>query len=246
MSADDLRPYIANYIWHRAHEFDDPDYQKELTDKAIHILSVILPYHGIPVTVVYPDDNPLHIREWTTANLERELEVLRWHRADAEATWGPDSENALVTRYLVEPDEQAITKELERRRLAATMPSAPRWPDRQEDRRDLFDEIKDRSNIVDVAIDRLGLRSTSKQAGVFWFQCFAHEDKTPSLAVYPSDQHFHCYACHAHGDVIDLVKGALHLSSLQQALHYLGEWTGATKRTIVVQRGDETVEVEAP
>jgi DNA primase len=35
----------------------------------------------------------------------------------------------------------------------------------------------------------------------------AHEDRTPSMYVYPEDQHFHCYGigCGARGDVLDLV-----------------------------------------
>lgn len=32
-----------------------------------------------------------------------------------------------------------------------------------------------------------------------------HEDKTPSLSIYPDTQIFRCYGCGAHGDVLDLV-----------------------------------------
>lgn len=31
-----------------------------------------------------------------------------------------------------------------------------------------------------------------------------HEETTPSFTVYPDDNHFHCYGCGAHGDVLDL------------------------------------------
>ncbi len=36
--------------------------------------------------------------------------------------------------------------------------------------------------------------------------CPFHDDRTPSLVVYEDDQHFHCFACGAHGDVIDFVQ----------------------------------------
>ena len=35
-------------------------------------------------------------------------------------------------------------------------------------------------------------------------RCPFHEDHTPSLRLY--DDHFYCFGCHAHGDVIDLVS----------------------------------------
>jgi DNA primase len=35
--------------------------------------------------------------------------------------------------------------------------------------------------------------------------CPIHEERTPSFTVYP-DQHFYCYGCQHHGDVIDLCE----------------------------------------
>lgn len=34
-------------------------------------------------------------------------------------------------------------------------------------------------------------------------RCPFHEDHTPSLKLYPD--HYYCFGCHAHGDVIDLL-----------------------------------------
>ena len=45
--------------------------------------------------------------------------------------------------------------------------------------------------------------------------CPFHDDHDPSLALY--DDHFYCFACGAHGDVIDLVGGLFHLSPYQSA-----------------------------
>jgi hypothetical protein len=35
--------------------------------------------------------------------------------------------------------------------------------------------------------------------------CPLHDEQSPSFYVYEADQHFHCYGCHAHGDVINLM-----------------------------------------
>lgn len=35
--------------------------------------------------------------------------------------------------------------------------------------------------------------------------CPFHDDRTPSLVIDERDQHFHCYGCRAHGDVISWV-----------------------------------------
>jgi DNA primase len=35
--------------------------------------------------------------------------------------------------------------------------------------------------------------------------CPFHDDRTPSFMVDQRDQHFHCFSCGAHGDVIDFL-----------------------------------------
>ena len=42
--------------------------------------------------------------------------------------------------------------------------------------------------------------------------CPFHDDRRPSFLVYEDDQHFHCFACGAHGDVIDFVRRRFNLS----------------------------------
>jgi DNA primase len=36
--------------------------------------------------------------------------------------------------------------------------------------------------------------------------CPLHGEKTPSLKVYPGDRGWHCFGCHAGGDVLDFVQ----------------------------------------
>jgi hypothetical protein len=194
----------------------------------------------LPVYVVA--EPPISTGHATTEELLREQDVLRWRRAEAEWTHGPDSQEAKITGYLVEEELFAIERELGRRRQVKDMPSAPRWPAAPEDKRAEWYEIKRRTDIVDLAFKVVGANAV-QQGGLVWFSCFAHEDNTPSLAVYPSDQHFHCFSCGLHGDVIDLARHALHLTSFQATMAVLGEWCGVTSRTIAIETPEGTKEV---
>jgi DNA primase len=46
----------------------------------------------------------------------------------------------------------------------------------------------------------------SRRGALLMGCCPLHEDRTPSFLVDERDQHFHCFGCGAHGDVIDLVR----------------------------------------
>ena len=48
-----------------------------------------------------------------------------------------------------------------------------------------------------------------------FMRCPIHADKTPSLKLY--GDHFHCFGCGAHGDVIDLTAGLLGCSQVEAA-----------------------------
>ena len=47
--------------------------------------------------------------------------------------------------------------------------------------------------------------------------CPFHDDHRPSLRLY--DDHFYCFACAAHGDVIDLTAKLLGVSALEAIRH---------------------------
>ena len=64
---------------------------------------------------------------------------------------------------------------------------------------ELIDEIRIQNDIVSVVSEYVAL----KQRGSSYFGlCPFHNDRHPSL--YISDDHYHCFACGEHGDVIDL------------------------------------------
>lgn len=56
--------------------------------------------------------------------------------------------------------------------------------------------------------------------------CPFHANKVPSLKLY--GDHFHCFGCGAHGDVVDLAAGLLSCSKAKEYAEdcRLGEWTG--------------------
>lgn len=65
-----------------------------------------------------------------------------------------------------------------------------------------IDEVKSRTNIVDV----IGARVTLKKAGRnFKGLCPFHNEKTPSFMVSPDRQSWHCFGCAKGGSVIDFV-----------------------------------------
>jgi DNA primase len=63
-------------------------------------------------------------------------------------------------------------------------------------------EIKGRADIVREIGARIPL---AKKNGHFEGHCPWHEDKHPSLWVYPHNQSFYCYSCGAKWDVIDFI-----------------------------------------
>jgi hypothetical protein len=199
---------------------------------------------GTRLPVYLVDEPPIYTGHATTEELLREQEVIRWHIAAAEHDYGIDSLEAQIVANLMAGELTSIDAELQRRFLAKAMPSAPRWPSAPEDKRSEWDEIKRRTDIVWLADKVIG--HGNKKGGVEWYRCFAHEDKTPSLAVYPAsdDQHFHCFSCGMHGDVIDLARHAMHLTSFQATMAVLGEWAGVTTRTVAIVKDGETVEVK--
>lgn len=77
---------------------------------------------------------------------------------------------------------------------------------------------------IDRIAERLGMELRNQSSTIKTTLCPFHDDKSPSLQIDTSRshgrQHYHCYACGAHGDVIDLVKGSLQVD-FKQAVDWL-------------------------
>ena len=69
--------------------------------------------------------------------------------------------------------------------------------------RESLDALKARVDIVDIVGRYTDLK---KRGGELWCCCPLHGEKTPSFKVNEARQTFHCFGCHAKGDVFDFVK----------------------------------------
>lgn len=88
-------------------------------------------------------------------------------------------------------------------------------------------EIVLRSDIVTVA-EALGLKLDPKQSRPRKALCPFHDDRTPSLNLYQRAQdrdNFYCFACGAHGDIVDLVERRRNLE-FRDAIKWLAPYAG--------------------
>ncbi len=63
--------------------------------------------------------------------------------------------------------------------------------------------IKDQCDIIDIISSYVKLRKSGRN---FIGCCPIHEDKHPSMTVYPDKQTFHCYGCNRGGDVFSFIQ----------------------------------------
>src|SRR5215470_318728 len=68
---------------------------------------------------------------------------------------------------------------------------------------DFVEQLKSAADIVGVVSDYVRLRKSSAYRYVGL--CPFHSEKTPSFSVHASKQFYHCFGCHAHGDVLKFV-----------------------------------------
>jgi len=86
------------------------------------------------------------------------------------------------------------------------------------------DEVRAAADIVKVVGDYVKLR---KAGANYMGLCPFHQEKTPSFAVHPAKQIFHCFGCGVGGDVFKFVMMIDNLT-FPEALHRLAEKVGVT------------------
>jgi DNA primase len=64
-------------------------------------------------------------------------------------------------------------------------------------------QVKDRVDLVQLMGEYTPLRKSGSQ---FTGCCAFHQERTPSMYVYPDQQTYHCFGCGAHGDAISLIR----------------------------------------
>ena len=93
------------------------------------------------------------------------------------------------------------------------------------------EEIRSRANIVDVISPLVSI----KKAGSNYTGCCPfHKEKTPSFIVFESGQHYHCFGCGAHGDVISFIMRYYDIGFLDNKAELFeeGEFTEEQKAEI--------------
>lgn len=68
---------------------------------------------------------------------------------------------------------------------------------------ELIEEIKASNDIVDVIAGYVTLKRSGRN---FFGLCPFHKEKSPSFAVSPDKQIFHCFGCGAGGNVIHFIS----------------------------------------
>lgn len=94
------------------------------------------------------------------------------------------------------------------------------------------------THLASVVSRRLKL---TKKGRLWWGLCPFHPDKNPSFAVYPD--HYHCFACQAHGDVIDWLRRIEKLS-FSEAKKWLEDGGGSLRALPKTRVKSEPVKTE--
>jgi DNA primase catalytic core len=110
------------------------------------------------------------------------------------------------------------------------------------DFRQAIDQIRSRTDIVDVIGNRIDLNRQNKAL------CPFHEEQTPSFSVNAKGQYFHCFGCGAGGDAIRFIELSERMSFMEalsvlagQAGIELPQLDGAALETLKTQRSIEDV-----
>lgn len=75
-----------------------------------------------------------------------------------------------------------------------------------------FDSLRSKNDIAALIAQTVALKKAgSNLMGL----CPFHSEKTPSFSVNPITQRFHCFGCHAHGDVVDFVMQYQNLTTAE-------------------------------
>ena len=81
------------------------------------------------------------------------------------------------------------------------------------------EKVRSENDIVDVVSQYLPLKRSGRN---YFGICPFHSEKSPSFSVSPDRQYFHCFGCHAGGDVFSFISKIENLS-FKDAIEFLAE-----------------------
>lgn len=84
---------------------------------------------------------------------------------------------------------------------------------------EIIDEVKSANDIVDVVSQYVTLK---RQGTTYFGPCPFHREKTPSFAVTPDKQIYHCFGCGEGGNVVRFIMRAENLG-FKEAIEFLAE-----------------------
>ncbi len=87
---------------------------------------------------------------------------------------------------------------------------------------DWLSKLKEKADIVSIISSYIPL---NRKGNIFWGNCPFHHEKTPSFAVNPAGQFYHCFGCGESGDVIKFVQ-KYESVEFMEACHILAEKVG--------------------
>jgi DNA primase len=104
-------------------------------------------------------------------------------------------------------------------------------------RQDDVEQVRERTNIVDVVQQYVGLKKAGR---AFSGLCPFHTEKTPSFTVDPAKQVYYCFGCSQGGNVFHFLMAVEHLT-FPEAVERLARGAGVTLRYEGLTPGDRRV-----
>lgn len=106
---------------------------------------------------------------------------------------------------------------------------------------ELIDEIKNNNDIVDVISGYINLKRSGRN---FFGLCPFHKEKSPSFAVSPDKQIFHCFGCGVGGNVIHFVSKIENLS-FRESLELLANRVNIELPKLESNEDDKTIRLKS-
>ena len=105
---------------------------------------------------------------------------------------------------------------------------------------ELLDEIKSKNDIVDIISEYVNLKRAGRS---FFGLCPFHKEKSPSFAVSPDKQIFHCFGCNVGGDVFHFVSKIENIS-FKEAIELLASRANIELPVIGSSEDDKTAKIK--
>ena len=105
---------------------------------------------------------------------------------------------------------------------------------------ELLDEIKSKNDIVDIISEYVNLKRAGRS---FFGLCPFHKEKSPSFAVSPDKQIFHCFGCNVGGDVFHFISKVENIS-FREAIELLANRANIELPTIGSSEDDKTAKIK--